>query len=226
MRIPSFVMDQPTTLLALADVLAGSDDLGTLATRLPSGRARVSEPALPLVLAALHRRLDRRLICLLPDDEDAHDASEAASWFLGGESVAFMPGRGVAAGSGLRPPPHLIGERLRALSVLRDGGLVCVSAAAAAEGFPPESERAAPVEIDVGGESGLDALAEELVLAGYERVERVDERGQIAVRGGILDIYGTTGREPIRVELFGDVVDSIRAFSPFTQRGLRELEGR
>ena len=98
MRIPSFVMDQPP-LVALADVLADSDDLGELGKRLPSVRARVSEPALPLVLAALHRRLRRRLICLLPDDEDARDAAEAASWFLGGDPVAFMPGRGVAVDS-------------------------------------------------------------------------------------------------------------------------------
>ncbi|MGH3016991.1 MAG: transcription-repair coupling factor [Gaiellaceae bacterium] len=223
MRIPSFVMDQPP-LLALADVLADSDELGELADRLPSARARVSEPALPLVLAALHRRVRRRLVCLLPDDEDARDAAEASSWFLGGDSVAFMPGRGVATDSGLRPPPHLVGERLRALSVLDDGGLVCISAAAAAEGLPPESERAVPVEIAVGQASGLEKLAEALVLAGYERVERVEERGQIAVRGGILDIFGTTGREPIRVELFGDVVEGVRAFSPFTQRALRELE--
>ena len=76
----------------------------------------------------------------------------------------------------------------------------------------------------MGQASGLEELAEALVLAGYERVERVEERGQIAVRGGILDVFGTTGREPIRVELFGDVVEGIRAFSPFTQRALRELE--
>jgi transcription-repair coupling factor (superfamily II helicase) len=214
----------PPPLLALADALADSDELGALANRLPSDRARVSEPALPLVLAALHRRLLRRLICLLPDDEDARDAAEAAAWFLDGDSVAFMPGRGVAADSGLRPPPHLVGERLRALSVLDAGGLVCISAAAAAEALPPESERAVPVEIVVGQASGLEELAEALVVAGYERVERVEERGQIAVRGGILDVFGTTGREPIRVELFGDLVEGVRAFSPFTQRALRELE--
>ena len=223
MCIPSFVMDQPP-LLALADVLADTGELDELARRLPSVRARVSEPALPLVLAALHRRLGRSLICLLPDDEDARDAAEAASWFLGGDPVAFMPGRGVAVDSGLRPPPHLVGERLRALSVLENGGLVCISAVAAAEGLAPEGERAVPVEIAVGQANGLEELAEALVVAGYERVERAEERGQIAVRGGILDVFGTTGREPIRVELFGDVVEGIRAFSPFTQRALRELE--
>ena len=122
-------------------------------------------------------------------------------------------------------PPHLVGERLRALSVLACGGLVCMSAAAAVEGLPsPESERPPPIEMAVGGEAGLEELTGQLVLAGYERIERVEERGQIAVRGGILDIFGTTGREPIRVEFFGDVVEGIRGFSAFTQRTLYALE--
>ena len=216
-------MDRPT-LHPLVDVLAESDDLAALASALPAASARVSEPALPLLLAALHARLGRRLLCLLPDDEDARDVAEAAAWFAGADSVAFMPGRGVTAESGLRVPPHLVGERLRALSVLANGGLVCMSATAAVEGLAPPDERPAPIEIAVEAATGLEALTEELILAGYERVERVDERGQIAVRGGILDIYGTTGREPIRVEFFGDVVEGIRAFSPFTQRALHELD--
>ena len=78
MRIPSFVMDRPP-LLALADVLADSEELGELAAKLPGGRARVSEPGLPLVLAALHRQLGRRLVCLLPDDEDARAMLAALS---------------------------------------------------------------------------------------------------------------------------------------------------
>src|SRR5205823_12462422 len=64
----------------------------------------------------------------------------------------------------------------------------------------------------------------ELALSGYERVERVEERGQFAVRGGIVDVFPTTGREPLRIELFGDEIEAIRAFSPFTQRALRPLE--
>src|SRR5262249_15685623 len=46
------------------------------------------------------------------------------------------------------------------------------------------------------------------------------ERAQIAVRGGILDVFPTTGRDPVRIELFGDDVEAIRAFSPYTQRAL------
>ena len=72
--------------------------------------------------------------------------------------------------------------------------------------------------------AGLDDLVEALALAGYERVERVEERGQIAVRGGLVDIFPSTGREPLRVEFFGDEIEQIRAFSPFTQRALHPVD--
>ena len=92
--------------------------------------ARVSEPALPLLLAALHEELDRPLVLLAPEDQDARDAAEGAAWFLGDERVAMLPSRGVHWGSGLDPAPHLVGERARALDVLSAGGLVAASAAA------------------------------------------------------------------------------------------------
>ena len=176
------------------------------------------------MLAALHIRLDHGLVCLLPEDADARDAAESAAWFTGEGRVAFMPSRGVRRESGLEPPPHLVGERFRALDVLESAGLVCVSAAALAESMPPSPARPARLDVAVGDEPGIGALSEALALAGYERVERVEARGQFAVRGGILDVYPTTGREPFRIELFGDEVEAIRAFSPFTQRALRSVE--
>ncbi|MDX6515988.1 MAG: hypothetical protein QOH73_1654, partial [Gaiellaceae bacterium] len=105
-----------------------------------------------------------------------------------------------------------------------DGGFVCVSALALAEGAPPAHERPATLRLRVGDEPGLDALAESLALAGYERVDQVAERGPFAVRGGLVDVFPTTGREPLRIELFGDEVEGIRAFSPFTQRALHPVD--
>ena len=149
----------------------------------------------------------------LAEDSDARDVAEAAAWFLGDESVALFPSRGVRWESGLEPTPHLVGERARALDVLARGGLVCVSATALAEGMPPAADRPAPLHVAQGDEPGIDLLASELADAGYERVERVEERGQFAVRGGLVDVYPTTGREPLRIELFGDEIEQIRAFS-------------
>jgi transcription-repair coupling factor (superfamily II helicase) len=215
-------MDRPV-LYSLVERLRAEESLTGLAAALPT-RARVSEPVLPLVLAALHEEVGRGLIVLLPEDADARDAAEAAAWFLGDEQVALFPSRGVHWGSGLEPPPHLVGERARALAVLERGGLVCASASAVAEGLPPVSERAQALRVARGDEPGIDSLAEGLASAGYERVERVEERGQFAVRGGLVDVFPTTGREPLRIELFGDEVEQIRAFSPFTQRALRQVE--
>ncbi|MCZ7590328.1 MAG: transcription-repair coupling factor [Gaiella sp.] len=223
--IPAEPMDPDTTqthetvLSAFADELRRTDRFEAFVRTLPA-RARVSEPALPLVLAALHAEVGHGLLVLLPEDADARDAADGASWFRDASRVAFLPSRGVAFASGLVPPPHLVGERYRALQILEEGGLVCASVAALSEGLPPREARPGALELRVGDEPGLDGLAEALALAGYERVDRVDERGQFAVRGGIVDVFPSTGREPLRVELYGDEIEQVRAFSPFTQRAL------
>ncbi len=214
-------MDRPV-LHAFVRELVELERLGEFAEALPT-RARVSEPALPVLLASLHEKLERPLVVLLPEDADARDAADAAAWFLGEERVGYLPSRGVSWESGLEPPPHLVGERARALHVLARGGLVCVSARALAELAPPPEARPEPLELRPGAEPGVEGLAETFALAGYARVERVDERGQFAVRGGIVDVFPTTGREPLRAEFFGDEIESVRAFSPFTQRALHPV---
>jgi transcription-repair coupling factor (superfamily II helicase) len=215
-------MDRPV-LHAFVRELVELERLGELAEALPT-RARVSEAALPVLLASLHEKLERPLVCLLPEDADARDAAEAAAWFVGEEQVGFMPSRGVSWESGLEPPPHLVGERARALAILARGGLICASARALAEPLPPPRTRPEALELRAGSELGVEGLSEALAVAGYERADRVDDRGQFAVRGGIVDVFPTTGREPLRVEFFGDEVESIRAFSPFTQRALHPVE--
>ena len=215
-------MDQPI-LHPFVETLRESERLKGFAEAFPAA-ARVSEPALPLLLAALHEELDRPLVLLAPEDQDARDAAEGAAWFLGEERVAMLPSRGVHWGSGLDPAPHLVGERARALDILAAGGLVVASAAALAEPMPPVAARPEPIRLAIEQEISLEQLSESLALAGYERVERADERGQFAVRGGLVDVFPTTGREPLRVEFWGDVIEQMRVFSPFTQRALHPVE--
>jgi transcription-repair coupling factor (superfamily II helicase) len=214
---------QPPILHPFVREVAETESLRELAQALPT-RARVSESALPVVVAALYEEAGRGLVVLLPEDADARDLAEATAWFLGPERVAYLPSRGVRWESGLTPPPHLVGERARALDVVAAGGLVCASAAAVAERIPPGAERPDPIRIAVGEAPGVEGLSEQLALAGYERVERVEDRGQFAVRGGLIDVFPTTGREPLRVEFFGDEIEQIRAFSPFTQRALHPVD--
>jgi len=214
-------MDRPV-LHAFVRELAGHERLSSLAAALPA-RVRVSEPALPLLVSSLHERLERALSVLVADDEDARNLAEAAGWFMGEDSVAFLPSRGVRWDSGLVPAAHLIGERARALEVLAAGGLVFVSATALAEGIPPPQLRPEAIRLRVGERKSLEEISVDLAGAGYERVERAEERGQFAVRGGLVDVFPASGRDPLRIELFGDEIEQMRAFSPFTQRTLHEV---
>src|SRR5262245_2080459 len=159
--VPSFVMDRPV-LHPLVRELADSERFRAFLEELPDTRARVSEPALPLLVAALHEDLGRPLVVLVPEDTDARDLAEAAGWFLGDDRVALLPSRGVSWSSGLEPPPHLVGERARALDVLAAGGLVSASAAALAEPMPPPEARPEPVRMRPGDDRGIDDLAEHL----------------------------------------------------------------
>src|SRR5262245_30064236 len=206
----------------IARDLAGGERMAQLLA--DPGDVRVSEPLLPVFLAALRLSRGGPVVAVLPDDAQARDAAEGAAWFLGDDRVGLLASRGVRWASGLEPPPHLVGERSRALEVFADGGLVVASAIGLAEGVPPADARPEPIVLRLGDEPGVEGLAERLALAGYERVPQAEERGQFAVRGGIVDVFPSTGREPVRLELFGDEVESLRAFSPFTQRTLHELE--
>src|SRR5213082_3457063 len=149
-----FAVDLPI-LHPFVTELRESERLQAYAEAFPAP-ARVSEPALPLLLAALHEELGRPLVLLAPEDQDARDAAEGAAWFLGEDRVALLPSRGVHWASGLEPAPHLVGERARALDVLARGGLVCASASAVAEPLPPPRARPEPLELAAGHEVGVE----------------------------------------------------------------------
>ena len=209
-------------LAALARVLLESERFA--AFELEPDAARVSEPLLPAFLAALWSTRADGLVVLVADDGDARELAEALAWYVGEAQVGALTSRGVRHDSGLAPPVHLVGERARALHVAERGGLVCASALGLAQPMPPPEDRALRIELSVGEEAPVDYLVELLVEAGYEHVERVEQRGQLAVRGGLVDVYPSTGSEPVRIDLLGDEIESVRAFSPFTQRTIRPLE--
>jgi transcription-repair coupling factor (superfamily II helicase) len=86
-----------------------------------------------------------------------------------------------------------------------------------------EAVRARSVQLSVGGSIDRDALVERLLAGGYARMPMVEERGEIAVRGGILDLFPPQRLRPVRIELLGDEIESIREFEPQSQRSLRTL---
>ena len=98
------------------------------------------------------------------------------------------------------------------------------SAAALAEAVPDASLRPAGLTLWKGEEVDLGEVGDRLVEAGYERTDQVEERGQFAIRGDILDVFGATEDRAARLELFGDEIEQIRWFSTFTQRSLGDAE--
>src|SRR5215207_6686538 len=195
------------------------------------GSAFVSQSLRPFLLAALADRDVRRpTVVVAGDDRSARDlAADLRAW-LRPRPVRFYPSRGVAYESHLTPPPHLVGLRVAALDALLDTPegseqpVVVVSAVARSEKVPDPKLRPHGFTLRVGDLLDLDEAANDLVAAGYERVDQVDERGQFAVRGGLLDVYPATEERAVRVDLFDDEIESLRWFSTFTQRSLGDAE--
>ncbi len=191
----------------------------------PAGVVRVGTPAWPVVLAAVARRAGHPLLIVPGRDEEARDLATDLTALLGADHVALWPSRGAPAGEGVGISPHLTGQRARAVGVLGTPGQVVVaSAAALAERIPAAADRAGSLEVEVGERVEQDHLVDRLSAMGFERVPQVEERGEMAVRGGLLDVYPSTADGPIRIDWFGDEVESIRAFSPFTQKTIRPLQ--
>ena len=95
---------------------------------------------------------------------------------------------------------------------------------ALAEKVPDPELRPHGFAIEKGGLLDLEETAAQLVACGYERVDQVEERGQFALRGDILDIYPATEERAVRCELFDVEVERLTFFSTFTQRSLEEVE--
>lgn len=121
----------------------------------------------------------------------------------------------------------IVKERLRILRRLLEDKPVTVIAAIDSgmdKVLPLSFLRDKRIHIRIGDTLDFEALQKELVQLGYERQGQVEGAGDFAVRGGILDIYPLTEEVPVRIELWGDEVDSIRSFDPMSQRSIENME--
>jgi transcription-repair coupling factor (superfamily II helicase) len=190
-------------------------------------RAFVSASLRPYLLASLiDAEPERPALVVAGDDRAARDLAADLKAFLAPRSVRFYPARGMRYESHLAPPPHLVGLRIAALDALLggDAAVLVTSAVALAEKVPDPDLRPHGFEIEKGGLLDLDEVADRVVDCGYERVDQVEERGQFAIRGDILDVYPATEERAVRCELFDIEVERLTWFSTFTQRSLEEAE--
>jgi transcription-repair coupling factor (superfamily II helicase) len=213
------------------------DDPAALTLARAGGNAFVSSSLRPYLIAALAEidsaARDRAQLVVVGDDRAARDlAADLRAW-LAPRRVRYYPSRGVTYESHLVPPPHLVGLRMAALDSLLDSEgeesaqngrpVVVVSAVALSEKVPDPALRPHSFTLRVGELLDLQECASELVAAGYERADQVEERGQFAMRGGLLDVFPATEERAVRVDMFDVEIESLRWFSTFTQRSLGDV---
>ncbi len=154
----------------------------------------------------------------------ARQAYEDFSVFLG-EEVLFFPSREILLYDVEARSNQSMHQRLGTLQRIISGEyrLIVTSPEAAALKLPcPEVFRHKLIAVDSNSRISPQVMAAKLVCAGYERVLEVEGKGQFSIRGGILDIFGIGRDNPVRIELFGDEVDSMRYFDPKSQRSVHD----
>ncbi|MDI6871892.1 MAG: hypothetical protein QME79_11205 [Bacillota bacterium] len=224
--------------LPLVEALAASAEVRSLAegpapVQLVTGLAG-SQKA--LLAAALRRTLNRPLLVVTYNAYEAERLHGDLLSLVGAESLALFPALEVLPHEEIVQDPEPLVHRLRTYELLADvsaaGGsgqpatapLVVVPVQALMRRFlPPEAFFRHTFALTSGQRIDLGELVRRLVLMGYERVDLVDNRGQFAVRGGIVDVFPLTSDYPYRIELWGDEVDSLRRVEAATQRSLERV---
>ena len=192
-------------------------------------RASVPEPAKPMLLAALQRDLGRPLLVVAASEHRARDlAAEVQAWSADPEAVALLPAPEPLFYERLPSAPSTARARLQALGLLAaDAPRALVVAPVRALMRPvmaPSAFRALCRTVRPGDRLRPTDLAALLLDLGYQPEPLVEDPGTFARRGGIVDVFPVDRALPLRVEFFGDEVESIREFDPATQRSRRSVE--
>jgi transcription-repair coupling factor (superfamily II helicase) len=162
---------------------------------------------------------------------EAEDLTAALSSLLPARAVAPFPAWETLPHERLSPRSDTVGQRLAVLRrlthPLEQGPLQVVVAPVRSLLQPLVAGLGdiEPIRLRPGDEADLDDVVTRLVEAGYVREDLVGNRGDIAVRGGILDVFPPTEEHPLRIEFFGDTVEEIRYFKVADQRSLGAAEG-
>lgn len=179
------------------------------------------------LLARLLPLVKRRFLVIASDAESAEIFYRELLFYAGtGPEILLFPPWDTAPFEEASPVAEITGQRLDTLYRLLGGGcraIVTTLAAAAQRVLPRQFLGGSAVYLVTGEEVAREQLLAGLIRLGYQNVPLVEDRGTFAVRGGILDIYPAGLPAPVRIEFFGDEVESIRAFDPESQRSLHDL---
>ena len=204
------------------------------AAALPSLMESGGLPALISGLGAVHRanlaaalrsRLGLPLVVISPDDTAAEGMARDLAAMLGEEPVTLGL-REFTFYESAAVSRQAEQKRLAALWAMAGGAqVICASVSGLIQRtIPPETLRRAAFSIRDGSEAAMEDVIDALVRCGYSRTDQVEGPGQFAVRGGILDFFSPFESEPVRVEFWGDTVDSMGHFSVSDQRRTDAVE--
>uniref|UniRef100_A0A831UDW8 Transcription-repair-coupling factor n=1 Tax=Geobacter metallireducens TaxID=28232 RepID=A0A831UDW8_GEOME len=185
-----------------------------------------SSPA--YLLARLMGATERPLLVVAPDADRAAELCTELRFYSGRpDDILFFPAWDAAPFEKASPHADVTGQRLACLRRLMDRKAAAVATTPEAlrqRVLPRTVLDSASLYFLPGEESDREELLARLVTLGYLNVPLVEDRGTFAVRGGIVDIFPPGFEQPVRIEFFGDFVETIRSFDPLSQRSLAPLE--
>ncbi len=204
-------------LKEVASLKRGEDFL--LLTHLPVMRA--------FIAAALLRKSGRPLLVITPTREEGERFVADASFFLGHDKALFFPSWELLPFEEQSPHTEIVASRMEVLYALSNSGptLVVTTPRALLQKVLPADDFIAAIEIlKVEMELEVELFKEKMESTGYSRMSLVEERGEISIRGGIIDFFPPLYPSPVRIELFGEIIESLRFFDPATQRSKETID--
>ncbi|MFT7473218.1 MAG: transcription-repair coupling factor (superfamily II helicase) [Verrucomicrobiales bacterium] len=188
-----------------------------------SALVAVPQAARPLSLAAIADQTERApVVVAVPTSTEAERLRADLALYLGEEAVALFPAWETLPFERISPNVETMGRRLEVLWRLQDPArapkVVVSSARALVQRLGPGIDDLEPIIVGVGDQVDISDLARQLVDAGYRREPQVESRGHFAVRGSIIDVFPSTARSPVRIDLWGDEVERLSEFGVNDQR--------
>ena len=171
--------------------------------------------------------IQKDIVCIMPGLDEAKIFYEDLVAVLGEDRVEFFPAHQRQAWSEVGPISTVVGRRITALkSMMQSASKVYVLSAAALIEKVADAEQIQKrmLDIKVGDEFDFEKFVEQIVRLGFVREERVDRPGEMSVRGGIVDVFLFENIHPVRIEFFGNQVESIRLFDVETQKSIDKIK--
>lgn len=222
----------PTRFHSLLSLWQNYAPVKELQARLLGGSRRIEIAGLAgsaeaFLIHALEQRIDRPIVVVTRSTDEAAELHEDLLFLMDEARLAFYPSRQILPYDFKAPVGEIMGQRISTLAGLIDNRLsvvVCPLRALMEPTIPADTLDSSRVDIEVGKEIDIDEIVERLVQLGFKRVPLVEEVGDFARRGGLIDLFTPGSEYPVRVELFGDEVETIRYFDVGNQRTVGQVD--